>query len=142
MYRNSTSYGYAPVFLFVAVHGVSLFLWRSGQNDFMIVACRVVDLVDGIDNIDDVLHWYALVGSQHHSGLTVVTDFGVDEVGELSFVGRGFINEILVLVVHVDGEGLLGHGLAAARWQHELDGVWGNQSRGQHEENQQQKHQV
>ena len=108
----------------------------------MIVACRVIDFVDGINDVDDVLHGDGLVGTEHHRGLAVVAYLAVDEVGELGFVGSGLVDKILELLVHINGDGLLGHGLAVARRQHELDGVRGDQGRGQHEENQQEKHQV
>jgi len=73
---------------------------------------------------------------------TVIADFSIDEVSELGFIGGSLVNEVLELFVDVNRDGLLGHGLTAARRQHELDSVWGDQSRGQHEENQQQEHQV
>ena len=89
----------------------------------MVVASGAVDFVDGINHVDDVLHRHGLVGAKHYRGLAVVANLAVDEVGELGFISGGFINEILVLVVNVNRDGLLGHGLAVARWQHELDGV-------------------
>ena len=89
----------------------------------MVVASGVVDFVDGINHIHNILHGYGFVGTEHHCGLAVVADLAVDEVGELGFVSGGFVNEILVLLVDVNRDGLLGHGLAVARWQHELDGV-------------------
>ena len=92
----------------------------------MIVARGIIDFVDGINHVHDVLHRYALVGTQYHSGLAVVADFGVDEVSELGLVSIGFVNEILELVVDVNRHGLLGHGLAAARRQHEFDGIRGD----------------
>ena len=82
----------------------------------MVVACGVVDFVDGINHVDDILHRDGFVGTKHHRGLTVVAYLAVDEVGELGFVGESLINEILILVVYIDRDGLLGHGLAVARW--------------------------
>lgn len=49
----------------------------------MVVARGVVDLVDCINYIHDVLNGYGFVGTEHHSGLRVVADFGIDEVCEL-----------------------------------------------------------
>ena len=80
----------------------------------MIVAGCVVDVVDGINNIHNILHRNALVRTQHHSSLVVVADASVDEVGELGFVGGRFIHEILVLLVDIDRDSLFGHGLAVA----------------------------
>ena len=108
----------------------------------MVVASGVIDFVDGINHIYDVLHRHAFVGTEYHRRLIVVADFAVDEVDELGFIGSGFVNVVLELVIHIDRDGLLGHGLTVARRQHELDGVRGDQSRRQHEEDQQQEHQV
>ena len=80
----------------------------------MVVARGVVDLVDCINYIHDVLNGYGFVGTEHHSGLRVVADFGIDEVCELRFVYLVFVNEVLELFVDVDGNGLFGHGLTAA----------------------------
>ena len=80
----------------------------------MAVARFVVDLVDGVNHIDNILHRYGLVGAQHHRSLRVVADAVIDESGELGLVGRGLSNEVLELVVDVDGDGLSGHGLATA----------------------------
>ena len=89
----------------------------------MVVASGVIDFVDGINHVDDVLHRHAFVGTEYHRRLIVVADFAVDKVDELGFIGRGFVNIVLELVVHIDRDGLLGHGLAVARRQHELDGI-------------------
>ena len=80
----------------------------------MVVASGVVDFVDGINHIHNILHGYSLVGTEHHCGLTVVADLAVDKVGELGLVSGGFVNEVLVLIVDVNRDGLLGHGLAVA----------------------------
>ena len=80
----------------------------------MVVIGGVVDFVDGINHIDNILYGHGLVGTQYHCSLTVVSDFGVDEVDELGLVSWVFVNKILELFVDVDGDGLLGHGLTAA----------------------------
>ena len=80
----------------------------------MVVTGGIVDFVDGINHIHNILQGYGFVGTEYYSGLAVVADVGVDEVGELGLVGKSLVNEILVLVVDVDGDGLLGHGLAVA----------------------------
>ncbi len=80
----------------------------------MIVTCSVVDFVDGVNHIHNILHGYGLVGAKHYCGLAVVSNIGIDEVGELGFIGGIVVNEILVLVVDVNRDGLLGHGLATA----------------------------
>ena len=80
----------------------------------MVVASGVVDLVDGINYVHYELHGDGLIRTQHHGGLAVVANLGVDHVHELGFLGRVVVNEVLVLVVDVDCDGLLGHGLAAA----------------------------
>ena len=92
----------------------------------MVVTSGVIDFVDGVNHVDDVLHRHGFVRTQHHRGLTVIADFAVDEVGELGLIGDSFVNVILKLVVDVNRDGLFGHGLAVARWQHELDGIGGN----------------
>ena len=80
----------------------------------MVVASGVVDFVDSVNHVDHILDRNGLVRAKHHGGLAVVADFGVDEVGELGLIGGRFVHEILELLVHVDGNGLLGHGLAVA----------------------------
>ena len=80
----------------------------------MVVARGIIDFVDGINHVHDVLHWDGLVGTEHHCGLTVVADLAVDKVGELGFICGIVVNEILVLVVDVNRDGLLGHGLTVA----------------------------
>lgn len=80
----------------------------------MVVVRRVVDLINGVNHVDDVLHWHAFVGTKHHRGLAVVADFGIDKVGELTVFGRSLIHEVLELLVDVDGDGLFGHSLAVA----------------------------
>ena len=80
----------------------------------MVVASGIVDFVDGINHVDDILNRYGFVGTEYHRGLTVVADFAVDEIGELGLVSCSFVNVVLELVVYIDGDGLLGHGLAVA----------------------------
>ena len=92
----------------------------------MVVASGVIDFVDGINHVDDVLHRDTFVGTEYHRRLVVVADFAVDEVDELGFISGGFVNVVLELIVHIDRDGLLGHGLAVARRQHELDGIGGD----------------
>lgn len=80
----------------------------------MVVARGVVDFVDGINDVDDILNGDGLVGTEHHGGLAVVANLGVDHVHELVLLGGFVVNEILVLVVDVNRDALLGHGLAVA----------------------------
>ena len=80
----------------------------------MVVASGIVDFVDGINHIHNILHGYGLVGTKYHRGLAVVSNIGIDEVGELGLVSGIVVNEILVLVVDVNRDGLFGHGLAVA----------------------------
>ena len=108
----------------------------------MVVVGGVIDLVDSVNYIDDILHRNGLVGAQHHCGLGVVANRTIDEVEQLGLVGSGLVDVVLELVVDINCDGLLGHGLAIARRQHEFDGVGRDQGGSQHEENQQQKHQI
>ena len=79
----------------------------------MVVARSVVDFIDGINHIYNILHGNSFVGTEYHRGLAVVANPCIDDVGELDFVGRCLVNEVLELFVHVNGNGLLGYGLAA-----------------------------
>lgn len=76
--------------------------------------CGVIDFVDGIDHIDNVLYGNRLVGAKYDGGIALPVDFGADDSTKF-FIGDGcFIHVVLKQVVDIYGNGLLGHGLAAA----------------------------
>ena len=83
----------------------------------MVLLSGIVDFIDGIDYIDDILHWNRLVGTEHDGGVGLTVDLGADAAGKFFVSDRGLVNIILEEVVDVYGDGLFGHGLAVAGWQ-------------------------
>ena len=80
----------------------------------MVVARRIVDFVDGINDIHNVLYGYGLVRTKHYCSLGVVADSGVDEVGELALIRRDVVYLVSEILVNIYSDCLLGHGLATA----------------------------
>ena len=103
----------------------------------------VVDVIDGVDDIDNILHGDGLVGAKHDTGISDARfDARSDEGLETFDIGGGVANLELMVFINVDGHVLLGHGLAATLGKEQLDGIGADERGGHHEEYQEEKHQV
>ena len=109
----------------------------------MLGTSLVVDGIDGIDNVDDVLDGDGLVGTQDDTGVgDAGLDAGGDERLETLDIGGCVADLELMVFINVDGHVLLGHSLAAAFGQEQLDGVGADERGGHHEKDQKEEHQV
>lgn len=120
-----------------------LFLRRGGKDDLVFGSGLLVDGVDGVDDVDNILDGDRFVRTEDDAGI-VHPRFNArgDEGLETVDVGGGVAHLEVVILVDVYGDILLGHGLAAALGEKELDGVGADKRGCHHEEDQQQEHQV
>ena len=108
----------------------------------MVLLGVVVDIVYGVNDIDDILYGHRLVGTEHDGGIALSGNLGADTTGQLVVSDGRVVHIVLEEVVDIDRNRLLGHGLAAAGGQQQLDGIGCHQGGGQHEKDQQQEDQV
>ena len=109
----------------------------------MLGAALLVDGIDGIDDVDYILYGNTLVGAEDDAGVAhPLLNAGGDEWLEPIDVGGGVVHLEVVVLVDVDCDVLLGHGLAAALGKEEFDSIGADERGGHHEEDQQQEHQV
>ena len=80
----------------------------------MIVVCLAIDVVDGVDDVHDVLAGDAFVGAHHHRAFGIALETGGYLGLEGTFADGFLFYKILILIVYINCNGLFGHGAAVA----------------------------
>ena len=78
----------------------------------------VVDGIDGIYDVDDILHGDSLVGTQHYTGVVdSCLNTGGDKGLKTFDIGGCIVDLELVVFININRHILLGHGLATTLWE-------------------------
>ena len=103
-----------------------------------------VDAVDGVDDLNDVLHGDSLVGAEDNAGILFVCGDAGAQIGfELGRNYRYVVFDIEVVVfVNVYRHTLLSHCFAVAFGEQQFNGIGADERGGNHEENEEEEDEV